>query len=67
MRTYRHHPGPCESCGRAPDNGALWVTDAAPLDIEVRIIEANPGEPKLCDECELDRRTNHPAPLEAKS
>ncbi len=56
MRTYKYHPGPCERCHETPDNGALWVTDAQPLDIEVEIIESNPGEPKLCDDCELERR-----------
>lgn len=69
-RTYRASDLPCDHCGREaddPDRGpALWITDAQPLDLTYRdgrtgepagdIIEGNPGEPKLCDECEMVRR-----------
>lgn len=58
MRSYKMHPGECESCHQTPDNGALWVTTARVLDFGVPglIFEPNPCEPKLCDECELEHR-----------
>lgn len=69
MRTYRYSDLPCERCGRGPDDPdrgpALWITDARPLDLTHtdsrgrpagEIAESNPGEPKLCDDCDLSRR-----------
>lgn len=57
MRSYTHYDGDCERCGRTPTNHTLWVTDARPMITdELGVIEANPGEPKLCDPCEMDWR-----------
>ncbi len=65
-RTYQFSPLPCDRCCRPPtdaDRGpALWITDARPLDLTYtdgtgraggEIVESNPGEPKLCDDCEM--------------
>ena len=49
-RTYQSSDLPCDFCGERP--GMLVITDARPLDCgDLGIIEANPGEPKLCDDC----------------
>lgn len=51
MRTHTFSDLPCDFCGRRL--GSLVITDARPLiSDEIGIFEANPGEPKLCDDCD---------------
>ncbi len=58
-RTYTNSGLPCDHCRRTADDAergpALWITDARPMDFggDVGIVESNPGEPKLCDDCEM--------------
>jgi len=62
--TYTYSDLPCDHCRRTADDAdrgpALWITDARPLDFGEpgMIFESNPGEPKLCDDCEMVRRAN---------
>lgn len=54
MRTHRHSNLPCDHCGET--SGSLVITDARPLITdEIGIFEANPQEPKLCDDCDTAR------------
>lgn len=54
MRTHRFSDLPCEFCGHR--HGSLVITDARPLVTdEIGIFEANPQEPKLCDDCDTAR------------
>lgn len=66
-RTYTTSTLPCDRCRRTADDAergpALWITDARPLDLTYTdgrtglaagvVVESNPGEPKLCDDCEV--------------
>ena len=70
--TYTYSDLPCDHCRRTADDAdrgpALWITDARPLDLTYTdgrtgqaagvVVESNPGEPKLCDDCEMVRRAN---------
>lgn len=56
MRQLRFSPLPCDFCGARP--GALAITDARPSDfseIGLGIREANPGDARLCDDCDTAR------------
>lgn len=58
-RTLTYSDLPCEHCRRESTDDArgpaLWITDARPLDSGEpgMIFESDPGEPKLCDACEM--------------